>query len=173
MLAKAFTELDEQVWNESPTTTNAVERRNRDCKCDSVSLKEAMLKVYRVDKVHCLRHLSAEKGSSISYRSRSAESRAAEAQKRRYSTVPSDIQEAEFGPPDKSTNFNTPSQTSNTANASKKMAIEVNNNIIQYVPDSHPELLGHSKLDFSFPSTAASPTAHLSISPLFLLDFHY
>jgi hypothetical protein len=56
MLAKAFTELDE--WNKSPTTTNAVERRNQDCKCDSVSLKEVMLKVYRLDKVH---NLSAEK----------------------------------------------------------------------------------------------------------------
>ena len=93
--------------------------------------------------------------SHHTYRSRSAESRAAEAskrQKRRYSNVPSD-KEAEFGPPDKSTNFNTPSQTSNTANASKKMAIEVKNNIIQYVPDSHPELMG-KRVQMKFEQTS-------------------
>ena len=148
MLSIVFTELDEATWSEGPMTTNAVERRNRDCKCDNPSLKQAMLKVYRVDKVHCLRHITAEQGSSISYRSRSTEARAAEAskrQKRRYSTVPSD-REAEFGPPDKVTNFNMKSSPTidKTPQTTKKMAIEVNNTLMQYIPDSHPELMGTS-----------------------------
>ena len=32
MLSVAFTELDSDTWKRSPTSTNTVERRNRDCK---------------------------------------------------------------------------------------------------------------------------------------------
>ena len=81
---------------------------NRDCKSDCASLKQAMLKVYKLDKLHCLKHIAAEKGSSITYRSQSEEAKATEAkkrQKRHYSNVPSD-KAAEFGPSDKVTNFN-------------------------------------------------------------------
>ena len=41
MLSRVFTEMDSNIWSESPTTTNAVERKNSDCKCDDVSLKQA------------------------------------------------------------------------------------------------------------------------------------
>lgn len=152
MLSRVFAEMDGDIWSQCPTTTNAVERKNRDCKSDSVSLKQAMLKVYKVDKIHCLRHITAENGSSISYRSRSTEARAAEArkkQKQRYSKIPSD-RTSEFGPPDKVTNFNKPESESHKRPSSsedsqaviKKVAIEVNNDIVQYIPDSHPEVMG-------------------------------
>ena len=82
MLSIAFTELDSDVWKRSPASTNAVERRNRDCKSDAVSIKQIMIHTYKVDKVVCMKHISAEEGGSITYRSRSAEARAAEAKSR-------------------------------------------------------------------------------------------
>lgn len=144
MLSKAFTEMDVDAWTECPMTTNA---ENRDCKSDCASLKQAMLKV---DKLHCLKHIAAEKGSSITYRSQSEEARATEAkkrQKRHYSNVPSD-KAAEFGPSDKVTNFNVSSSqkrksdSNDSEQPTKKMAIDVNNEIVEYTPDSHPELIG-------------------------------
>ena len=41
MLSAAFTEMDKDIWKRSPTTTNAVERKNRDCKSDACSLYKA------------------------------------------------------------------------------------------------------------------------------------
>ena len=35
MLSKAFSKMDDGVWKQCPSTTNAVERRNKDCKSDS------------------------------------------------------------------------------------------------------------------------------------------
>ena len=32
MLSKAFSKMDGNVWKQCPSTTNAVERRNKDCK---------------------------------------------------------------------------------------------------------------------------------------------
>jgi len=53
-----------------------VERRNKDCKSDvPQSLKLAMIKVYKVDKVARLKHISAEEGAGLSYRSRTEEVR--------------------------------------------------------------------------------------------------
>ena len=44
---------------------------NKDCKSDVLqSLKLAMIKVYKVDKAACLKHISAEEGAGLSYRSR-------------------------------------------------------------------------------------------------------
>ena len=140
MLSKVFTEMDTDTWSQCPTTTNAVERKNHDCKCEGYSLKQAMLKVYKVDKVHCLRHIVAEMGSSVSYRSQSEDARAAEAkrkQKQRCSTGPSD-KSAEFGPPDKVSNFNiksvSPLQKRSKSNedsqvSTKKLEIEIDNAI--------------------------------------------
>lgn len=51
--------------------------------------------------------------------------------------------EAEFGPPDKVANFNiTAGKRSNKhdSGATKKMAIEINNDVVAYIPDKHPEL---------------------------------
>ena len=47
MLSKAFSKMDDGVWKQCPSTTNAVERRNKDCKSDIPQcLKLAMIKVY-------------------------------------------------------------------------------------------------------------------------------
>ena len=71
MLSKSFSIMEDKIWKQCPTTTNAVERRNKDCKSDvPQSLKLAMIKVYKVDKVACLKHISAEEGAGLSYRSR-------------------------------------------------------------------------------------------------------
>ena len=56
MLSKSFSIMENKIWKQCPTTTNAVERRNKDCKCDvPQSLKLAMIKVYKVDKVALLK----------------------------------------------------------------------------------------------------------------------
>ena len=64
--------MEDKIWKQCPTT-NAAERRNKDCKsyCNvPQSLKLALIKVYKVDKVACLKHISAEEGAGLSYRSR-------------------------------------------------------------------------------------------------------
>ena len=76
MLSKSFSIMEDDIWTRCPSTTNAVERRNKDCKSDvPQSLKLAMMKVYKVDKVACLKHISAEEGAGLSYRSRTEEAR--------------------------------------------------------------------------------------------------
>lgn len=153
MLCAAFTEMETRVWHQSPTKTNAVERKNRDCKSDAKSMKQIMMDVYKIDKVVCMKHISAQEGSSITYRSRTMEARAAEAkarQKRRFSAV-SD-KNIEFGPPDKVTNFNKPASCKRKPDQSpspspaqtqnKKSCIEIENQRIEFVPDKHPETIG-------------------------------
>ena len=45
-------------------------------------IKLAMISVYKLDKVVCLKHIAAEKGVSLSYHSRSEEARRASARKK-------------------------------------------------------------------------------------------
>ena len=76
MLSRAFSRMDDNTWDQCPSTTNAVERKIKDCKSDTPQcLKSAMIKVYKVDKVACLKHISAEDGVTLSYRSRTEEAR--------------------------------------------------------------------------------------------------
>ena len=76
MLSKAFTTMEVDIWKQCPSSTNAVERRNKECKSDTPQcLKLAMMKVYKVDKVACLKHIAAEEGSVLSYRSKTEEAR--------------------------------------------------------------------------------------------------
>ena len=75
MLSKSFSNMEDNIWEQCPSSTNAVERKNRDCKRDTPQcLKLAMMKVYIVDKVACLKHIAAE-GIILSYRSRSEEAK--------------------------------------------------------------------------------------------------
>ena len=84
MLSKSFSMMEDSIWERCPSTTNAVERRNRDCKSDTPQcLKLAMIKVYKVDKVTCLKHMAAEDGIVLSYRSKSEEARRMTAKKNR------------------------------------------------------------------------------------------
>ena len=100
--------MDVTVWRKCPTTTNAVERKNKDCKCDNPgNLKLAMMKVYKLDKVACLKHIAAEQNISLSYRSCSEEAWLADArskQKQRQKTLAPD-KTAQYRPPDKLSNF--------------------------------------------------------------------
>ena len=83
--------------------TNAVERRNNDCKSDTPQcLKLVMIKVYKVDKVACLKHMTAQEGVALSYRSRSEEARRNNAiskqnQHLKFTADP----ECQYGPPDR------------------------------------------------------------------------
>ena len=60
----------------------------------------------KVDKFVCMKHVSAEKGGSTTYRSRSEDARAAEAKSRQAHRVihSEPNKESNFGPPDKATN---------------------------------------------------------------------
>ena len=82
-LCKAFTMMEQDVWSKCPATTNAVERKNKDCTSDTPQcIKLAMISVYKVDKVVCLKHIAAEEGVSLSYRSRSEEARRTSARRK-------------------------------------------------------------------------------------------
>ena len=75
-LCKAFTMIEQDLWSKCPATTNAVERKNKDCTSDTPQcIKLAMISLYKVDKVVCFKHIAAEEGVSLSYRSRSEEAR--------------------------------------------------------------------------------------------------
>ena len=116
-LCKAFTMMEQDAWSKCPATTNAVERKNKDCTSDTPQcIKLAMISVYKVDKVVCLKHIAAEEGVSLSYRSRSEEARRTSERKKQKQRArnqgPSDIS-AQFGPPDRVTNFTGSSTRSN------------------------------------------------------------
>ena len=108
MLSVALTELDNDTWKRCSTSANAVERRNRDCKSNAVSIKQIMIHTYKVDKIACMKHISVEEGGSIMYRSWSAEARAAEAKSRqaRQLVHSEPDKESNYGSPDKATNYN-------------------------------------------------------------------
>ena len=147
MLSVAFTELDGDTWQRSPISTNAVERRNRDCKSNAVSIKQIIIQVYKVDKVVCMKHISAEEGGSITYHSRSEEARAVEAKSRQARRVihSEPDKESSFGPPDKATNYNSTSSTPKP----KKSCIEIENKRSPFVPNPHPEVIGKQvKINF-------------------------
>ena len=52
MLCKSLSDMTDSVWDKCPSTTNAVERKNRDCSSNSPQYpKLAMMQAYKVDKV--------------------------------------------------------------------------------------------------------------------------
>ena len=110
MLCLPFSDMTSHVWKCCPSTSNAIKRKNSECKeKHPLPLKAAMINVYNIDRVVCCKHIAASKKSSISYQSKTDEARAADAQRRKKecsakSTV-SDP-EAMWGPPDKKNNFN-------------------------------------------------------------------
>ena len=58
MLHKYFSTMDLSVWNRSPSTTNAVECLNAECKSKvAVTLQHALTNVYKLDKSVCAKHL--------------------------------------------------------------------------------------------------------------------
>lgn len=74
MLCLPFSVITSRVWTSCPLTSNAVERKNSECKeKHPLPLKEAMINVYNIDKDVCCKHIAASKKSSISYRSKTDE----------------------------------------------------------------------------------------------------
>lgn len=141
MVSAAFTEMDMDNWKRSPTTTNAVERKNRDCdfKSNAISIKQIMTETYKIDKVVCMKHITALQGSSISYRSKTAEARAAQAKYCR-SICSEPDNEIKFGPPDKAVNFKShvndkPQQVSILLLVQRKV-------VLKFVPNPHSEVIG-------------------------------
>ena len=68
--------MEQDIWSKCPATTNAFECKNKDCTSDTPQgIKLAMISVYKVDKVVCLKHIAAEEGVSLSYCSTSEEAR--------------------------------------------------------------------------------------------------
>ena len=75
--------MEQEVWSKCLATTNAVEQKNKDCTSDTPQcIKFAMISVYKLDKIVCLKHIAAEEGVSLSYHSRSEEARRASARKK-------------------------------------------------------------------------------------------
>ena len=108
MLSCVFSYVPE-TWKTCPTTTNAVERKNYECKTDTPqSLKLAMINVYKLGKNTCCKHIAAKNRCSISYRSRDEEAHKqnAESQRRQHAIAFNSNKAAQHGPLDRSTNFN-------------------------------------------------------------------
>ena len=174
MLSMVFSSMTTSVWNACPNTTNAVERKNKDCKTDNPqSLKLAMLKVYKLDKIACLKHIAAEACISLSYRSRIEDARRDESERKQKQRSIKDIpvdRRAQFGPPDKSSNFLSPSRRIIKENANheeentqtvisalpptkrkgnheqnkrqKRRAIGLNEAVVDVIPDNNPSAIG-------------------------------
>ena len=105
MLHKEFSVMADKVWDSCPSNTNAVERKNQDCK-DShpVVLRSAMINLYKLDKSVCCRYLAAKDGVCLSYGDHSVAGRKAAAnlrQKQRLNKSYRSDPDAEKGPPDR------------------------------------------------------------------------
>ena len=63
MLSQAFTEMPKEVWECAPAITNAVDSKQRHV----VNLKEAMTRLYTVDKSFCLKYIAGSENIRLSY----------------------------------------------------------------------------------------------------------
>ena len=109
MLHMDFSTMTSNVWNKCPNNTNAVERRNQDCKNgSSLFVRQCLVSVYKLDKVFCAKFLAAKDRNNLSYNSRTAESKAAAAETRKAQRKRAALHkdtESQFGPPDKAQHF--------------------------------------------------------------------
>ena len=109
MLHKDFSTMDPSVWSRSPSTTNAVERLNAECKAKlPVTLQHALSNVYRLEKSVCAKHLAGLKECSISYREKTESAKRTSAAKRQQqhlvSSIPTDPS-AIHRPPNRACHF--------------------------------------------------------------------
>ena len=150
MLSKAFSPMDKETLSKCPSTTNAVERKNKDCTSENPQgIKLDMSEVYKIDKVACLKHIAAQHKTSLSYRSRTEEA-ATKKQKQRYKNISTD-KSANFGPPDRPTNFScgepsalekrarVPHISGSPTKKSKTIAMD---RIVQFILNPRPDVLG-------------------------------
>ena len=107
-------------WGKCPATTNAVERKNKDPKGSlRIDLKEALVRVYRIDKAFCLQYIFAEERVRIRCRDSSHEVQAAAKRKQRCNKQYPKDTEALHGPPDKESNFGKDKATKKTQTTNK------------------------------------------------------
>ena len=111
MLHKDFSTMDSTVWGRTPSTTNAVERLNAECKSKQpVALQHALSDVYRLDKSACGKHLAALNECSVSYHEKTETAKRASAARRQQQRIASSIPTdptAVLGPPDRACHFKT------------------------------------------------------------------
>ena len=101
------------MWSRSPSTTNAFERLNVECKSKMpVALQHTLSNVYKLDKSICAKYLAGLKECSISYREKSESARRSSAIMRQQQRIASSCNlptdpAAVHGPPDRVCHFNT------------------------------------------------------------------
>lgn len=108
MLHKDFSEMEESVWESCPTTTNAVERKNKDSHGKTpLPLQSALINLYKLDKAVCAKHTAASEDVSTSYydRSEAAQKTAAATRSRQRSQKYPKDTAAVHSPPDRQCHF--------------------------------------------------------------------
>ena len=99
MLSQAFTKMPKEVWECAPATTNAVERSNLHSKPRHVvNLKEAMTRLYKIDKSFCLKYTAASENIRLSYTNATLENNAKQA-------FAADLLSLQIATPDKISKF--------------------------------------------------------------------
>ena len=105
-----------------------------------------------------MKHIAAEDGVSLSYRSQTEEARRVAATKKcqqRMKLIPDKT--AQFGPPDRSDNFALStsrkrskfSSEENKSSTPKHLCHTVDNSMVECIPDQHPEVMGrHIRMRF-------------------------
>ena len=115
-----------------------------------------MIKIYKLDKVACLKHIATEEEVSTSYRSKSEEVRGTAAKSKAHprqvaKTFPD--KNARFGPPDRSGNINPKQKASKRCHENEQdldtispvkrhCQASVDNSIIKGIPNRYPDAVG-------------------------------
>ena len=107
----------------------------------------AMTNVYNIDKVVCLKHIGAQEGISLTYRSCSEEARKTAAKKKqqqKYKNIPPD-KSAQFGPSTNCTGITVGKRTrdSNTTDNCKRSKLSDGTSVL-IVPNPNPDGLRYS-----------------------------
>jgi len=117
-----FADMSAETWELCPATTIAVERKNAECKENQpLPLKVALASLYKLDKAVCFKHIASLKDTSITYRSKTAESRANEAicRKEERNKRSHHDPDAQYRPPDKKSSFESKSALKDLTNTGK------------------------------------------------------
>ena len=108
------------------------------------------MKVYKIDKLACLKHIAAKKGVTLSYRSKTEESRRTTAVNKQSQRLAKSIPDksCQHGPPDRVDNFQSDSSSrkrgidSSEHSSSSKLPkrICISDGIVECNPKTHPEI---------------------------------
>ena len=109
-----------------------------------------MMNLYKLDKSTCYKHIAAENGASISFRSKDEKShkQSAECRRRQRAMAFTADRMSQHGPPDRCSNFRPgiESQKRNNEGSSKspvkRSKLSVDNTTLTFIPNPHPEVMG-------------------------------